>query len=80
VANSLALARAGVARDTPAPSGVEILKDAAGEPTGVFVEHNLIQVIELTLTRAAPRFTAEDRRRALAASQRSYAARGVTAV
>jgi predicted amidohydrolase YtcJ len=59
---------------------VEILKEEDGRPTGVFVEHNLIQVIELTLMRAAPRFTAEDRRRALAASQRSYAARGVTAV
>lgn len=80
VANSRALARAGVARDTVPPPGVEILKDAAGEPTGVFVEHNLIQVLEFTLMRAAPRFTPDDRRRALAVSQRIYAARGVTAV
>lgn len=80
IANSRALALAGVGRDTTAPKGVEILKDAAGEPTGVFVEHNLIQVVEFTLMRAAPRFTPEDRRRALALSQRAYAARGVTAV
>ena len=57
IANSAALARAGIARDTVPPGGVEILKDAAGEPTGVFVEHNLIQVIEFTLMKDAPRFT-----------------------
>ena len=80
VANSAALALAGVTRDTVSPKGVEIQKDAAGEPTGVFVEHNLIQVVEFTLMRAAPRFTLADRRRALRESQRRYAARGVTAV
>ena len=80
VANSAALARAGITRDTPAPKGIDILRDAAGEPTGVFVEHNLIQVLEFTLMRAAPRFTHADRLRALLESQRVYAARGVTAV
>lgn len=80
VANSAALARAGITRDTPTPKGIEILKDAAGEPTGVFVEHNLIQVIEFTLMRAVPRFTHRDRLTALMDSQRRYAARGVTAV
>ncbi len=80
IANSAALVRAGVTRDTVPPKGVEILKDAAGEPTGVFVEHNLIQVLEFTLMRAAPRFTRADRLTALADSQRRYAARGVTAI
>jgi predicted amidohydrolase YtcJ len=79
VANSAALALAGVDRHTVPPSGVEILKDASGEPTGVFVEHNLIQVIEFTLMRAVPRFTSAQRMRALRDSQRRYAARGVTA-
>src|SRR5215468_5738754 len=37
VANSLALSRAGVTRDTRAPHNVEIV-DARGEPTGVFLE------------------------------------------
>jgi predicted amidohydrolase YtcJ len=59
---------------------VEIVKDGAGEPTGLFVEHNLIQVIEFTLMQTAPRFTHEDRLQALRESQRRYAARGVTAV
>jgi len=80
IANSAALARAGVTRDTVPPKGVEILKDTTGEPTGVFVEHNLIQVLEFTLMRAVPRFTRADRLTALADSQRRYAARGVTAI
>jgi hypothetical protein len=80
VASSCALRAAGVTRDTVAPSGVEIGRDATGEPTGVFVEHNLIQVLEFTLMRAAPRFTPAQRLAALAESQRAYAARGVTAV
>ena len=56
VANSLALARAGVTRDTPAPHNVEILKDARGEPTGVFLERNFVPVLEYTLFRDLPRF------------------------
>jgi len=80
VASSLALRAAGVTRDTVAPSGVEILRDASGEPTGVFVEQNLIQVLEFTLMRAVPRFTPAQRAAALRDSQRIYAARGVTAV
>jgi predicted amidohydrolase YtcJ len=80
VANSRALALAGVTRATVPPRGVQIQKDAAGEPTGVFVEHNVIQVLEFTLMAAAPRFTPADRLRALRESRRRYAARGVTAV
>jgi predicted amidohydrolase YtcJ len=80
IANSAALRRARVTRDTVAPKGVEILKDATGEPTGVFVETNLIQVLEFTLLRDVPRFTRADRLRALTKSQAIYAARGVTAI
>ena len=80
VASSLALARAGIDRDTRPPGGVEIERDAAGEPTGVLVEHNLVQVMEATLMRAAPRFTHAMRLRALVDSQRRYARWGVTGV
>src|SRR5262245_64963104 len=80
IANSLALERAGITRDTMPPRGVEIVKDASGEPTGLFVEHNLIQVIEFTLMQAAPRFTHQDRLRALRDGLNRYAARGVTAI
>jgi hypothetical protein len=80
IANSAALRRAGITRDTVPPKGVEILKDATGEPTGVFVESNLVQVLEFSLMKDAPRFTPADRLKALAASQAVYAARGVTAI
>src|SRR5207247_4838936 len=35
VVNSAALKAAGITRDTPAPAGGKIVKDAKGEPTGV---------------------------------------------
>jgi hypothetical protein len=38
VANSRALALAGIDRDTEAPFGGEILKDAEGEPTGMLID------------------------------------------
>ena len=37
-ANSLALQQAGITRETQAPSGGEILRDANGEPTGILKE------------------------------------------
>lgn len=37
-ANTLALRRAGVSRQTPDPPGGEILRDAQGEPTGILKE------------------------------------------
>ena len=36
VCNSLAMKLAGVTRDTPDPPGGVIVRDAKGEPTGVF--------------------------------------------
>ena len=36
--NSTALARAGITRDTPDPEGGRIVRDPAGEPTGVLLE------------------------------------------
>ena len=37
-ANSLALRKANLTRDTPVPEGGEILRDAAGDPTGILKE------------------------------------------
>lgn len=37
-ANALAMELAGVSADTPDPAGGEIIRDEAGQPTGIFVE------------------------------------------
>ena len=47
VANSAALAAAGVTRETQAPAGGEILRDAAGDPTGFFVDNAMPLVAKL---------------------------------
>lgn len=80
VASSLALAHAGVTRDTPPPPGVEILRDVRGEPTGVFLERNFVPVLEYTLFRSLPRFTQADRVESVRQGARAYGAVGTTAV
>jgi predicted amidohydrolase YtcJ len=80
VANSLALARAGVTRDTPAPHNVEIVKDARGEPTGVFLENNFVPVLEYTLFRDLPRFKYSDRLDSVRLGAQAYVAVGTTSL
>jgi hypothetical protein len=80
VANSRALARAGVTRDTRAPHNVEILKDARGEPTGVFLERNFVPVLEYTLFRDLPRFKYCDRVESVRLGAHAYAAAGTTSL
>lgn len=80
VANSRALALAGVTRDTPAPYNVEIVRDAAGEPTGVFLERNYVPILEYTLFAGLPRFTRADRVESVRAGTQVYAAAGTTGV
>ncbi len=79
VANSLALERAGVTRETVAPYKVEIVKDADGEPTGVFLERNRAPILEYTLMSCVPRFTYEDRHAGLRYAVHATSAVGVTA-
>jgi predicted amidohydrolase YtcJ len=80
VANSLALARAGVTRDTPAPHKVEIVKDARGEPTGLFLERNFVPVLEYTLFRDLPRFKYCDRVESVRLGAHAYVAAGTTSL
>ena len=54
LANTAALRRAGITRDTKAPEGVEIERDAAGEPTGVFRDFNFPKVIPDTYNALRP--------------------------
>lgn len=77
-ANSRALALAGVTRDTPPPHNVEIVKDARGEPTGVFLERNYVPLLEYTLFRGLPRFTHADRVESVRLGARTYASLGTT--
>src|SRR5207247_4382855 len=80
VANSLALRRAGVTRDTPAPHNVEIVKDARGEATGVFLAKNIFSVLEYTLLRDLPRFKYSDRVESVRLGARAYVAAGTTSL
>jgi len=80
-ANTEALKRAGITRDTSSPvKTLTIVKDAAGDPTGVFVEQEMQPIAELLWFREATRFSHADRMTALQESQRLYHAVGTTSV
>jgi hypothetical protein len=79
IANSAALARCGIDRATEPPcESVEIVRDDAGEPTGLFREHDPLPVLEFTLFRDVPRFSHEDRIEGIRIAQRRYHSSGVT--
>jgi hypothetical protein len=75
VANSAALAKAGVTRATPDPDGGRIEKDASGEPTGMLIDNAMTLVAALV---AAPSEAAK--REAYAVGAEVYAAYGWTGV
>ncbi|MCC7276431.1 MAG: amidohydrolase family protein [Alphaproteobacteria bacterium] len=81
IANSRALALCGIDRGSvpPAPT-VEIARDAAGEPTGVFVERHFMPLVELGLMAKAPGFDVAARADALRRSMRIYNGFGTTSV
>jgi predicted amidohydrolase YtcJ len=80
-ANTEALKRAGITRDTLSPvTTLTIEKDANGDPTGVFVEREMAPITELIWFRQAAAFTPADRLRALPQSARAYHAFGTTSV
>lgn len=81
IANSAALAAAGIARGTASPSPlVTIETDADGEPTGRIFDNAYQPITEFTLFRHAPQFTLDDRVRTLGRSMQLYNAVGTTAV
>jgi predicted amidohydrolase YtcJ len=80
-ANTEALRRAGITRDTVSPvETLTIEKDANGDPTGVIVEREMQPMAELLWFRPAAAFTHADRLRALPLSARAYHAFGTTSV
>ncbi len=73
IANAAAMRTAGVTASTPDPAGGHIIRDAAGNPTGVFVDN----AMELIDGKVPPPSFALRKQRVLAAAQR-IAANGLT--
>jgi predicted amidohydrolase YtcJ len=77
--NSLALRINGITAATmPVCPGVEIVKDASGEPTGLIIETNDRPTVELDLLAAVPKFGWQQRLDAIRASMKLYNAVGTT--
>jgi hypothetical protein len=80
-ANANAMALAGVTRDTPNPPGGEILKDAAGNPIGIFRE-TASGLVGRAYSRARAAMTAEQReaeaRKILALAVEESLSNGIT--
>jgi hypothetical protein len=73
LANAKAMASKSVTRATQVPSGGEIVRDASGEPTGIFVD-NAEALVE------PPKRTPEEIRRALDLAMDECLAKGVTSL
>jgi predicted amidohydrolase YtcJ len=74
-ANQAALSRAGVTAATPDPPGGRIVRDARGNPTGVFVDGAMGLV-----TRAIPAPTADELERSILRAQDAVLAEGLTEI
>lgn len=74
-ANSAALRAAGITAATADPSGGKILRDARGEPTGVFID-NAMNLVE----RVLPKASRQQRKERFRDAARNIAANGLTAV
>lgn len=75
VANSAALAAAGINDDTPDVDGGKIERDAAGKATGILIDNAMAEVYALV---ASP--SADDINRAFVVGSKAYASRGWTGV
>jgi predicted amidohydrolase YtcJ len=79
--NSRALAALGIDRDRqPRIPGIEILRDDRCEPTGVFIERNFPDAMQLDLLAGIPQVTSADRRAGIVKAMRAYHAHGVTSI
>jgi predicted amidohydrolase YtcJ len=80
-ANTEALKRAGITRDTVSPlPELEIVKDTRGDPTGVFIEDGMQPTAELIWFRQATEFSRADRARAIPIAAKAYHAFGTTSI
>lgn len=76
LANSKALALAGVDKDTPDPPGGRIVKDAAGEPSGILLEEPAIELV----CQLGPVFDRATKEHALARVLQRASALGITSI
>jgi predicted amidohydrolase YtcJ len=75
MANTLALTKAGVTKDTPNPSGGSFERDSSGELTGILVETAIDRV-----EKAVPPWTAEDEFRQFKLAEGVLNSYGITSV
>jgi predicted amidohydrolase YtcJ len=75
IANTAAMRAAGITRETADPEGGRVIRDSAGNPTGVFVD-SAMDLIE----RVEPPVTFEQRKRRVAAAAQRIAEQGLTAI
>jgi len=75
LANALAMQVAGVDKDTPDVPGGEIIRDAAGNPTGIFKD-----AARLLIDRVVPPPTTLQMEQAVAAAEKYAAENGVTSI
>lgn len=76
LANAAALRLAGLDRDAPDPPGGQLLRDAAGELTGVLLEDPALELV----TRRVPTPSREQQERALERALERLAALGITSI
>jgi predicted amidohydrolase YtcJ len=76
VANSLALKKAEIDKDTPDPLGGQIERDALGEPTGMLKEDAAMSLVRARIPDPSP----EQRRRGIELALAEVAKNGVTSV
>ncbi len=76
VANSAALAAAGISASTPDPAGAKIDRDASGNPTGILREASASAIVYAKV----PPPTLDERRRAYAVAIADALSHGVTSV
>jgi len=80
-ANTEALKRAGITRETVSPlPELTIEKDTKGDPTGVFIENGMQPTAELIWFRKPTEFSRDDRARGLPMAAKAYHAFGTTSV
>jgi predicted amidohydrolase YtcJ len=82
-ANAKAMALAGITKDTPDPDGGKILKDAKGEPTGLFNERAqglITRAHDVDLAKRTPQEVEADLRKQIELASQESLSKGLTTI